>query len=152
MRSINRTMNSQLPDKPSSLILVALADLAKVEKSRKYQVDMGIWHEPGSIARGNRCQVCLAGAVMARSLGADPKASFDPSSFPLESDKLSALDCFRTGAIRAGLACFGLRHDRAQMLKDEFEDSEGWAPSYEERSAFKRYMRRLAKFFASKGL
>ena len=37
---------SELPSKPSQLIRVALADLAKAERDDRYKIDMGIWHLP----------------------------------------------------------------------------------------------------------
>ena len=36
----------KLPGKPSALIRLALHDLALVERSKKYRVDMGSWHMP----------------------------------------------------------------------------------------------------------
>lgn len=66
-----------LPDKPSALLRLALDDLAKVEAlSDRYQVDMERWHLPD--AARSKCSVCLAGSVMAMSLGADPTMALDP--------------------------------------------------------------------------
>lgn len=54
-----------LPSKPSELLTLALADLAKVERSKRYEVDMTDWHVP---INKNLCKVCLAGSVLAKSL------------------------------------------------------------------------------------
>lgn len=54
-----------LPNKPSELIEVALVDYAKVKRSKKFVIDMGDWYT----RRGaGICHVCLAGAVMAKTL------------------------------------------------------------------------------------
>lgn len=53
----------------SAVIRVALDDLAKVEADPRYEVDMGVWHD--DITPG-RCHVCLAGAVMAGTMGIPP--------------------------------------------------------------------------------
>lgn len=96
-----------LPDKPSELIRVALADLRKVERSEKYKVDMGNWHGPG---RDGRCHVCLAGSVMAKTLKYNP----DDPVIPVcgygdgTGDKLHALDNFREGLINHGLSNLSL--------------------------------------------
>lgn len=49
----------------SAVIRVALDDLAKVEADPAYLVNMFTWHEP----IGGQCHVCLAGAVMAGTIG-----------------------------------------------------------------------------------
>ena len=55
---------SELPDKPSELIRLALADLRKCEADPRYLIDMAQWHRP---VTSELCHVCLAGAVMART-------------------------------------------------------------------------------------
>ena len=100
-------MSDCLPDKPSELIRVALADLRKCEKDKRYGVDMGDWHSPD----GSRCYVCLAGAVMAKTLGApigESKSAGSYGSAPLVSDRLCALDDFRRGEVSDGLEELGI--------------------------------------------
>lgn len=93
-----------LPEKPSALIRLALGDLRKVEQDERYEVYMGDWHNPGM---DGTCEVCLAGAVMAMSLGADIRAYSLPSDFHEQdqatTERLLALNQFRTGHINAGL-------------------------------------------------
>ena len=55
-----------LPDKLSDLLELALNDLEKTEKDSNYEIWMGGWHIP-SYDRV-KCNVCLAGAVMAQTL------------------------------------------------------------------------------------
>lgn len=61
-------MNEKLlPDKPSELLRLAIADLRSVAKDSRYRVAMSEWHNP-TLGR-SACYVCLAGAVMATTLG-----------------------------------------------------------------------------------
>jgi hypothetical protein len=100
---------SKLPTKPSAAIRLALADLRKVEEDPSYTVRMDWWHWP--ISEGV-CAVCLAGAVMAKTLGA-PRDDIGPSRLasmgviaPYERDVLVSLDSFRCGFVEQGLSEF----------------------------------------------
>lgn len=96
----------QLPDKPSELIRLALSDLRKCEADPRYSIDMWAWHAP---FLNDRCYVCLAGAVMAKSINASITDELAPSDFDGEiSTKLNALDCFRLGDIAGGLDKLGI--------------------------------------------
>lgn len=53
----------------SAVIRVALEDLARVEADPRYEVNMGVWHD--NFGHG-RCHVCLAGAVIAGTMGVPP--------------------------------------------------------------------------------
>lgn len=89
-------MEFMLPSQPSALIRLALNDLRWVERIEGYHVDMGEWHKPGSRSNGS-CAVCLAGAVIAISLGEDIDALSMPDNFPPEiRDLLFAIDAFRS--------------------------------------------------------
>ena len=100
------TTPTTLPDKPSALIRVALADLRKVERDKRYKVDMANWHEPGV----DVCYVCLAGAVMAKSIRIDPKASCTPKGTE-HSSKLYALNRLREGRVGWAFHNLGIRDD-----------------------------------------
>lgn len=84
-----------LPDQPSKLLELALNDLEQVENDPRYDINMGQWHNPHETA----CSVCLAGAVMAGTLGAAPGEEFSPEDFEQSNDawKLYALDSARCG-------------------------------------------------------
>lgn len=96
---------TKLPDKPSALIRVALKDLMAVEKMKKiYEVNMGQWHERSGYDYDDKCHVCFAGSVIARSLKTEITLTRSPSDFNHDtSRKLSALDEFREGDIRGAL-------------------------------------------------
>lgn len=101
---------SKLPDKPSDLIELALTDLEKCESDPYYEIDMGSWHHP----EDGKCLVCLAGAVMAQSLGDNPKKVSSLARWRVRDEvtarKLSALDYFRSGGIAGGLREMRIRH------------------------------------------
>lgn len=95
-----------LPDKPSALIRVAMADLKKCERDPRYTIDMAMWHAYDETT--NTCAVCFAGAVMAKSLkAADPLTEGnyrDPYSFgSIVRHKMQALNQFRAGEVEDGL-------------------------------------------------
>lgn len=92
---------NKLPEKPSALIRLALADLEVVEKNPKYAIDMDFWHIVNKDTE--ICSVCFAGAVMANTLEAPSWMSHVPFEFESECHKLVALDSFRCGHIAAGL-------------------------------------------------
>ena len=102
-----------LPNDPSELIRLAIADLEKVEQDSRYDVDMSVWHEPC----GEVCEVCLAGAVMAGTLGADVGEYSTPDDFSEGIPyKLRALSYFRTGDISRGLRYLGIKSRPEWMI------------------------------------
>lgn len=130
-----------LPDLPSALIRVALADLAKVEAMPgTYAVDMYTYHQP---IGANRCAVCLAGSVMAMSLGVSPSDYPSTRDFA-ERDKLQALNKFRTGSVEYGCDLIGIE------VTKEFDRPITW---YEDdRDAFRAEMEILASDLEAAGL
>lgn len=137
------TEANQLPDKPSELIRVALDDLKKCEASPGYRINMNNWHIP--LGAGT-CEVCLAGAVMAQSLGSSPRHDMSPPSFVgSESKKLRALDCFRMGDAWSGTNAMGFD---CPDLEDLVE-----IPEYrDDPEAFHKAMRALADDLEGAGL
>ena len=94
-----------LPSKPSELIRVALADLAKCEAMPEtYRIDMSVWH----LALDNSCHICLAGAVMAQTLGVEPGYDYWPEVSDTDIYcRLIALNAFRQGLVQQGLFSVG---------------------------------------------
>lgn len=150
---------NKLPDRPSELIRVGLADLEKCEESPDYSIYMGSWHEPRSktcvcgyceAARSEKpnyaCMVCLAGAVMAMSLGALPGKRVSPERYDEHSEsRLLALDCFRGGDVGAGLCELSLSTDQVAYKR-------AITPYATNREAFKSDMRQLADDLEKAGL
>ena len=95
----------KIRNKPSEAIRQAIKDLRAIERKRGcYVIDMHHFHEPVD----GKCQVCLAGAVMAQT-GNNPMSVLYPETFDDRKveDKLMALDAFRCGDIEGGLGRFG---------------------------------------------
>lgn len=133
----------KLPDKPSALIRLALRDLEKCERSSKYKVEMAYWHDPNG-----KCKVCLAGSVIAKTLGVKPNQQLHPDDCT-DNDtrrKLFALNAFRLGGIHGGLDEMGIERPNTipMTVPREF---------YKENSTkFKVFMRGVATMLAKEGL
>lgn len=144
----------KLPDKPSKLIELALRDLVFIEKNKNYVVKMGSWHQPKYA--DDRCAVCFAGAVMARTLKVKKTEDTSPFYFNFKTaDKLLALNDFSNGNITKGLIKLGLfelvevvifaeSHPTGVIVKvAHYEDSP---------EQFKSDMNKIAKTFKKLGL
>lgn len=83
-----------LPTLPSQLIRLAIDDLKKVMADPSYKVSMASWHWP--TIDGEECAVCLAGAVMAKTLHADKTLPTAPRHFGDDCGYLLALDWLRS--------------------------------------------------------
>jgi hypothetical protein len=141
--STNLVPVQQLPDKPSELIEVALADLKKVEALEEFIVDMGTWHAMSydCQAERERCFVCAAGAVMAMHLNVPTEVAINPDRFDHDTrKKLIAIDHLRCGCVAEAFA----------TLWGNFKDGERFDrttfPSYRRDSeAFYEAMEQLGK-------
>lgn len=99
MRDLN------LPDLPSALLRVALADLQVVAERPEYQIDMDQWHLRAGW-KSPACHVCLAGAVLAARYDR-PHMSLGPSYFvEVVRDKLRMLDRLRKGEVEEAAMWF----------------------------------------------
>ena len=145
-----------LPSKPSELVKLAIIDLKAIEATPGYLIDMGSWHvghAPGS--SGDKCWVCLAGAVMANSLGVKPSMSVKPWDPIFDSDvtlegKLEALDSFRSGDIYHGITLMCPEFDTDEkadaLLEKMGESCNIFIPEYEEdREEFYQGMEKVIK-------
>lgn len=95
-----------LPNKPSELIRVALADLRECEDDPNYDIHMSSWHTFNNVTA--KCQVCLAGAVMAKTFEVPLRKAMGPDDPEFNSGqqvafKLFALDQIREGKIYHGV-------------------------------------------------
>ncbi len=138
----------ELPEKPSELIRVALADLEKCEDDPELVIDMGDWVVPTPLSGFSLCEVCLAGAVMVKSLDCDTGRRWTPHDLEPEgyrnsvSGKLFALNDFRMGAVHNGLRYCGIEDDdpRYKNVPPSFH-----VGSFEgNRTYFKRRLGKLA--------
>lgn len=130
-----------LPRIPSDLIELALADLVKCERSKKYIIEMDNWYVPHDTGP---CEICLAGAVMAMSLG-DGQKELQPTDFPKNSNKLLALNYFRQGDVTYGGQ--GLNISSLKLKEFDRDITE----YYDNPGMFKREMRKLARDLRAAG-
>lgn len=94
------------PTKLSQAMRIALADEAKVHKSKMYVVNMSEWH----LYRGDPdiCEVCFAGSVMAKTLGVKRNRDACSEDFGSAwSPVFDALDNVRMGFVAAALYKMG---------------------------------------------
>lgn len=144
---VSKSKRQRLPNKLSALILVALADLAKAERSPKYKVEMDSgWHTPN-----HQCSICFAGAVMAFSLGAKRDEDLLPMDFPAaDRRKLVALNQARSGWF--GIAADTLAIGTYSRGRDATSSASS-LPTYKcDPTGFKKAMRLAAKKLAAVGL
>ncbi len=93
-----------LPTLPSALIRVALKDLKTCEEDDNYRINMSRWHASD---QNGFCEVCMAGAVMAQTIGTDITTHQGPRGFDdaVLRDTFYAINLFRVGYIEDALAC-----------------------------------------------
>ncbi len=118
---------SQLPDKLSALLRVAVADARKIEATPGYVLAMQTWHEPitaddfeGTDDMVGKCAVCMAGAVMAQTFGAAPTDDVVPGDYAADRFKLLAIDDMRTGQFGYALRTLGHESGRTPQLINDF--------------------------------
>jgi hypothetical protein len=134
-----------LPRKMSALITLALNDLIKVERSKKFVINMGDWHhaEPDG-----KCSVCFAGAVMAKtckfSLEQNGDVRPNRHSMGENMDQFFALDSLRQGEVK--LAASELSLDTVDGLDRDI------ASYHLDPKRFRSDMRKLASDLKKAGL
>lgn len=121
------------PEKHSEMILLAIQDLERIERDKRYQIDMDShWHQPNS-----HCSVCFAGAVMAKSLKVSRDETFEYDDFGDDWEEVfSFLD-----HIRLGFWNDGFNERRFPNIKDYKDDPKD----------FKFQLRCVAAWFKSQG-
>lgn len=152
-----KTKRGALPRKPSALITLALDDLEKVEGDSKYRINMNTWHTVSTVTSdvgvGTVCTVCLAGAVMAKTLGARADRDNQPECYASTAVlyKLFALNCFRVGNVIDGLWSMGYRKEAYDVRWRRGKTRR--VPDYAlDPVGFKRAMRRLVSVLEKEGL
>lgn len=92
------------------ILEIALEDLTFVEVDPRYVVYMGVWHQRGNSDMfedgPDKCAVCLAGSVMARTLEAPFNVRCEPENYATDDElkhKLLALDGLHRGYVGAAL-------------------------------------------------
>lgn len=96
---------NDLPNKLSELISLAYEDAKQILRTPGYELNMDHWHRYSAYQwhghsmhtiERDTCYVCLAGAVMANTLGAPREKDLSPDEMRIYvRDKLEALNEFR---------------------------------------------------------
>lgn len=101
IHSDDRGGGGRLPDRMSAVVRLAADDFEAVQGDAGYEVRWHFWHRPRP---DGPCQVNLAGAVMARTLGVDREEPAEPGDFPRHDRiRLERLESIRTGGWRKAL-------------------------------------------------
>ncbi len=104
---------TDLPNKLSDILTIALEDLDRVEADPTYSVDMGNWHYNNT--DNGRCEVCLAGAVMAKTLGVSSNKTRGPEYTSCDA-KLRAIDSARKGLVHVALHLCGVDYTKVRIM------------------------------------
>ena len=151
-------VNEFLRLEPSDLVDKALSDLEAVEKDPGMGVNMSVWVMVDEAAAG-RCLVCLAGAMLVKTIGINPDATTigddmlsilrerfpGITEFALNrlSHSIAALEFFRRGKLTQGADIMEIRVPMEDVDVPNYrDDPEG----------FKQGMRRVAFELRSRGL
>ena len=152
-------LTNKLPDKPSDLIDVALKDLAKAERSKKFEIDMNVWCEPADLS-SDVCAVCLGGSVLVGTVGLDAVDGanwwIDEIITKHDSVRIEALDALRCGNIVLFLeyvydnSASARRCRQAVSIRDKnFDD---YCTYREDPDQFKRWCRKVARDLRQVGM
>lgn len=134
-------MTAILPKIPSKLLFIGLADLRKCEEDERYDINMTFWHNP----KEDVCVVCLAGAVMAQTLGV-PIDEYAEPDVGVNANQLFALNFLR-GA--ESPEC--MKHACELLGATPIEWTTPIPPYHRDREGFHREMTALAHAFEESG-
>lgn len=101
-----------LPRHPSTLLKIAIADMRAARRAGM-AFDMDVWLEPPGWGNATKCTVCMAGAVMAGTLGmakcvAATGRGIGPGEYEDNFDQLEAINLLRTGGVDDALTALGI--------------------------------------------
>lgn len=143
-------LHRTLPRKLSDLMVLALEDLSRAEKSKRFDVQMNTW----ACCDDNVCTVCFAGSVMVNvpAVRKSPSLPWVPSMLP-QPGKYYALNCVRGGSVSQALAELkGVSQRRLDAYLGKYPCYEGVVSYHEDRKQWKKDMRRIIKQLREFGL
>lgn len=158
---------NKLPNKLSALMRVALANLAKVERSPKFNIDMtDDWvsfdgFPDGKVSdlikkKNSVCHVCFAGAVMAKTLDVEVEDGtyyFDGGMSSKDTNKMCALDDVRQGSVYSALISMEVKQKQVDKYIEKYRH--GWEPVTpydEDRKEWRKDMWRIVRRLERVGL
>ncbi len=103
MNKSKKKISVRLPNKLHAMLTKALDDVERLEKSKKYKINMGVAMQRRNT--GEVCEVCLGGSQLVGKL---PSGRFtwwfdERVISSAVCKKLMALDCLRTGDVTPAL-------------------------------------------------
>lgn len=134
-----------LPRRLSDLLELAIEDLEKCEANGRYDIDMGHWHLP----LRDGCAVCLAGGIMAQTMGVDVKTKV---RYPWHrwpdyiAARMCALNSLREGEIARALEHIGRGSEPHPFTNENYP-----VPYEKDPEAFKSVMRCIANDLRREG-
>jgi len=149
--TLMQTLMHQLaPSLPSHVLQLAMKDFEEVSLDDDYEIDMSRFHKPSAV-HDNKCSVCLAGSVMAKSLGVPIGFNASPDMFDEDTaTKLKALDLLRTGHVGIALSFMGYSPEEYGIdTSFRFKVDDYYPYRHQE---FVYRMGELVKFLQEKGL
>lgn len=134
-----KRIKQELPNRVSELIQLAVKDAKAIERSKTAILNMRIW-QVVSLTKNNKCEVCMAGAVMRQTLKLQNKIDkrrlrdeYDKRFVSLHPDdandldtqiKLRLIDNIRRGHLRSAIAALSGHKSLGEMdikLIDQLE-------------------------------
>jgi len=110
-------IETKLPSALSALLRLAVADAKKCEADPRYSLHMSAWHISPSYY-GDKCWVCMAGAVMAQTLKIPLTVNRSPLDFDDDTEaKLGAINDMRCGFLISACQAVGV-HLPKELLKE----------------------------------
>lgn len=142
----------ELPDKASDLLRLAVREGRSLDREQYYPIS-SFYHSGigpdrymiGDMVPLNLCGVCLAGAIIAGVLNADPTKELSPSFCGDNRDKLFAIDSMRGGFFKVAIVT-QLRIDitpEQEEALDLMEIPNPWA--FQGWEAFEQHMVQIEK-------
>ncbi len=140
-------VKERLSDVPSEALRQAVSDAKACDADPRFTLNMGTWHSPQN---DGACNVCLAGAAVARRTRIGRESFIEPTNMgPKIAAKMRGLDDFRTGYIATALEKFGVPTERAYRWPDRIHDDDDDDDDY---SVLFSQLLKLARDLKSAGL
>lgn len=140
---------SKLSTVLSEAVEQALNDMLLCIEDDKYIIRFENWHKPmyDQFNKKSQCEVCFAGATMAKTLKIDHKKNYSPGKIEIKGNKktalmLVALDKIRSGNIVGALKCL---NKSTEDIKNIFVDPNNL-------DLFVKDIKKIIKYLKSKNL
>lgn len=151
---LSKEQKEFLTCKTSRLIEIAVDDLRKCEKSKKYIISMSDWIDNGIGKEGEVCYVCLAGAALAQTMKVKYFSGYEEDLIdPLNGYAREATYRARSlNRIRQGILTDIYTSDELDEQLRKIENRYNVIDYHDDPKKFKRQMLGISKALAKIGL